>query len=78
MPVVNVSFRLEKEKMTALIAAGATYAANSTVTLNAQVEGAQAHDWTNVQIAEAFTVGRTVSQQQPRRSKRRRCDRAFR
>ena len=61
-PVVDASFRLEKEKMTALISAGATYAANSTATLDSQIENTQAHDWTNVQIAEAFTVGRAVAQ----------------
>ena len=61
-PVVDASFRLEKERMATLIAAGATYAANSTATLDSQIENAQAYDWTNVQIAEAFTVGRAVAQ----------------
>jgi len=61
-PVVDASFRLEKEKMAALVSAGATYAVNSTATLDSQIENAQAHDWTNVQIAEAFTVGRAVAQ----------------
>ena len=61
-PVIEAPFRLEKEKMATLIAAGATYAANSTATLDSQIENTRAHDWTNIQIAEAFTVGRAVAQ----------------
>jgi alkylhydroperoxidase/carboxymuconolactone decarboxylase family protein YurZ len=61
-PVIDGTFRSEKEKMTTLIAAGAAYAANSTATLDSQIENAQAHDWTNVQVAEALAVGRAVAQ----------------
>ena len=60
-PEIDATFRLEKEKVAALISAGATYAANSTATLDDQIENAQAHDWTNVQISEALTVGSAVA-----------------
>ena len=60
-PVLDATFRLEKERMASLISAGAAYAANSTATLDGQIENAQSHDWTNVQIAEALTVGSTVA-----------------
>jgi hypothetical protein len=61
-PALDASFRLEKEKLAALISAAATYAAHSTATLANQIVNAEVHDWTKVQIAEAFTVGRAVAQ----------------
>jgi len=60
-PVLDESFRLEKEKLAALIAAGAAFAAHSTATLDSQLLNAQAYDWTNVQIAEALSVASTVA-----------------
>jgi hypothetical protein len=61
IPVLDETFRLEKERLAALIAAGATFAAHSTATLDRQLLNAQAYDWTNVQIAEALTVASTVT-----------------
>jgi hypothetical protein len=60
-PVLDATFRQEKERLAALISAGATYAANSTATLDTEFENAQDHDWTNDQIAVAFTVGSVVA-----------------
>jgi|GEM_PF-2386661 len=60
-PVLDETFRLEKEKLVALIEAGATFAAHSTATLDSQLLNAQAYDWTNVQIAEALSVASTVA-----------------
>ncbi len=60
-PVIDATFRLEKERMSALTSAGATYAANSTATLDGQLENAQAHDWTNGQIAEVLAVASAVA-----------------
>jgi hypothetical protein len=61
VPVLDESFRAEKRKLTALIAATATYAVNSTATLEVQIAEAQAQDWTYVQIAQALGVGRAVA-----------------
>jgi alkylhydroperoxidase/carboxymuconolactone decarboxylase family protein YurZ len=60
-PVIDAGFRLEKEKLATLISIGATYAANSTATLPTQIEEAQLHDWTDVQMGEAFAVGSAVA-----------------
>ena len=60
-PELDETFRLEKEKLAALISAGAAYAAHSTATLDRQLLNAQAYDWTNVQIAEALSVASTVA-----------------
>ena len=60
-PVLDEAFRLEKEKLAALISAGATYAARSTATLDSQLLNAQAYEWTNIQIAEALTVSSAVA-----------------
>jgi hypothetical protein len=60
-PLLDESFRREKDKLAALIAAGAAFAAHSTATLDRQLLNAQAYDWTNVQIAEALSVASTVA-----------------
>ena len=60
-PLLDEQFRQEKEKLTALIAAGAAFAGHSTATLDSQLLNAQAYDWTNVQIAEALSVAATVA-----------------
>jgi len=60
-PLLDEAFRAEKERLAALIVAGASYAANSTATLHREVEQAEALDWSNAQIAEALTVGRAVA-----------------
>jgi hypothetical protein len=60
-PVLDETFRLEKENLAALISTGATYATHSTATLDSQLLNAQAYDWTNVQIAEALTVASVVA-----------------
>ncbi len=61
LPVLDATFRAEKERLTALILAGAAYAANSTATLHQQVEHAEAHDWSNAQITEALAIGHAVA-----------------
>jgi len=60
-PILDETFRSEKAKLLALISAGATYAANSTATLDAQIENAMVQGWTDVQISEAFAVGSAVA-----------------
>jgi hypothetical protein len=60
-PVIDATFRAEKQKLAALIVAGASYAANSTATLHKEVEQAEALDWPNLQITEALTIGRAVA-----------------
>jgi alkylhydroperoxidase/carboxymuconolactone decarboxylase family protein YurZ len=61
IPILDESFRLEKIKLCTLISAGATYAANSTATLNGQIDNAMVQGWTDVQISEAFAVGCAVA-----------------
>ena len=61
IPVLDDTFRTEKETFAALVSAGATYAARSTATLDSQLLNAQAYDWTNAQIAEALTVASAVA-----------------
>jgi hypothetical protein len=58
---LDESFRAEKRRLAALIATTATYAVNSTATLEGQIAEAQAQDWTYVQIAQALGVGRAVA-----------------
>jgi AhpD family alkylhydroperoxidase len=60
-PIIDDAFRQEKERLAVLIAAGATFAANSTATLASHVTQAQAHDWTDVQIGQALNVSHTVA-----------------
>lgn len=61
VPLLDESFRAQKQRLATLIATTATYAVNSTATLEAQVAQAQAQDWTFVQIAQTLGVGRTVA-----------------
>ena len=61
VPALDETFRLEKEKLAALVSAGATFAARSTATLDSQLLNAQAYDWANAQIAEALAVASAVA-----------------
>jgi hypothetical protein len=60
-PILDATFRAEKERLASLIVAGASYAANSTATLHREVELAEAQEWSNPQIAEALAIGRAVA-----------------
>ena len=56
-PLLDESFRSEKQTLVALIAATAAFSANSKATLEGQIAVAEAHDWTKDQIAEALAGG---------------------
>ena len=60
-PILDAAFRAKKEKLAALIVAGASYATNSTATLHREIEQSEAQEWSNAQITEAFTIGRAVA-----------------
>jgi hypothetical protein len=60
-PELDGTFRAEKEKLTALILAGAGVAANSTELLGRYVSEAEALDCSKGEIADALVAARTVS-----------------
>jgi AhpD family alkylhydroperoxidase len=60
-PELDASFRAEKERLTALILAGASLAANSGELLGRYVGEAQALDWSKEQIGAALAAARTVA-----------------
>jgi hypothetical protein len=60
-PELDTEFRVEKEKITALILAGASLAANSTELLGRYVGEAEAVDWSRGQIDAALVAAHTVS-----------------
>jgi hypothetical protein len=60
-PELDSAFRAEKERLTALILAGASLAANSTELLTRYVGDAQALDWSKDQIDAGLAAARTVS-----------------
>ncbi len=60
-PDLDTAFRAEKERITALILAGASLAANSTELLGRYVGEAEALDWSKAQIDAALAAAHTVS-----------------
>lgn len=60
-PLLDAAFRADKEKLAALIVAGASYAVNSTATLHREIEQSETHQWSNAQITEALAIGRAVA-----------------
>jgi alkylhydroperoxidase/carboxymuconolactone decarboxylase family protein YurZ len=64
-PGLDIAFRSEKEKLTALVLAGAALAANSTELLGRYVGEAEALDWSKKEIegalAAAYTVAKTAA-----------------
>jgi hypothetical protein len=64
-PELDAAFRGEKEKLTAMVLAGAALAANSTALLGRYLGEAEALDWSKPEIeaalAAAYTVARTAA-----------------
>jgi hypothetical protein len=60
-PELDPAFRAEKEKLTALVLAGATLAANSTELLGRYLAEAEALDWSKDEIESALTAAHTVA-----------------
>jgi hypothetical protein len=60
-PELDTAFRAEKEKLTALVLAGATLAANSTALLGLYLGEAEAVDWSKDQITSALVAAHTVA-----------------
>jgi hypothetical protein len=60
-PELDTAFRAEKEKLVALVLAGATLAANSTELLGRTLGEAEAVDWSKGQIAFALGAAHTVA-----------------
>lgn len=60
-PELDTAFRAEKEKLTALVLAGATLAANSTELLERCLGEAEAVDWSKEQILAALVAAHTVA-----------------
>lgn len=60
-PELDAGFRTEKEKLTALVLAGAAFAANSTDLLGRYLGEAQALDWSNEGIEAALAAAHTVA-----------------
>lgn len=60
-PQLDASFRAEKERLTALILAGASLAASSTELLGRYVAEAEALDWSKDQLGAALAAARTVA-----------------
>ncbi len=60
-PELDAAFRAEKEKLTALILAGAAAAASSTELMGRYVREAEALDCAKGEVADALAVARTVS-----------------
>lgn len=60
-PELDAAFRTDKERMTALVLAGASMAASSFELLARYVRDAEALDWSNGQLDAALATARTVS-----------------
>ncbi len=60
-PPLDAGFRAEKERVTALILAGASFAANSRELLGRYVGEAEALAWSKAQIGVALAAARTVA-----------------
>lgn len=60
-PELDTAFRAEKERLTALVLAGAALAANSTELLGRCIGEAEALDWSKGQIGAAPAAARTVA-----------------
>ncbi len=60
-PVLDATFRTEKEKLTALVLAGAALAANSTELLERYLREAEALDCPKEQIGAALATAHTVA-----------------
>ena len=60
-PELDAAFRAEKEKLTALVLAGATLAANSTELLGRYLGEAEALDWSKEEIEAALAAAHTVA-----------------
>ena len=60
-PELDTAFRAEKEKLTALVLAGATLAANSTELLGRSLGEAEALDWSKGEIEAALAAAHTVA-----------------
>ena len=60
-PELDAAFRAEKEKLTALLLAGATLAANSTELLGRYLGEAEALDWSKEEIESALAAAHTVA-----------------
>jgi hypothetical protein len=60
-PELDAAFRAEKEKLTALVLAGATLAANSTELLGRYLGEAEALDWSKGEIEAALAAAHTVA-----------------
>jgi hypothetical protein len=60
-PGLDVEFRSEKERLTALVLAGAALAANSTELLGRYVGEAEALDWSKKEIEGALAAAHTVA-----------------
>jgi hypothetical protein len=60
-PELDAAFRAEKEKLTALVLAGATLATNSTELLGRYLGDAEALDWSKDEIEAALAAAHTVA-----------------
>jgi hypothetical protein len=60
-PDLDTTFRNQKEKLAALIATSATFAARSTVTLEARGAQCRASGWIDRQISEALTIAGSIA-----------------
>ena len=60
-PELDAAFRAEKEKLTALVLAGAALAANSTELLGRYLNEAEAVDWSKGEIEAALAAAHTVA-----------------
>jgi hypothetical protein len=60
-PELDATFRAEKERLAALVLAGATLAANSTELLGRHLAEAEALDWSKDEIEAALAAAHTVS-----------------
>jgi hypothetical protein len=58
---LDATFRAEKEKLTALVLAGASLAANSTELLGRYLAEAEALDWSKGEMEEALSAAHTVA-----------------
>lgn len=61
IPPLDASFRVEKQKNTALIAAVAAHTVHSTATLDANLSNVLKQGWTPTQVEQALDVARAVA-----------------
>lgn len=61
IPPLDASFRVEKQKNTALIAAVAAHTVHSTATLDGNLSNALKQGWTPTQVEEALDVARAIA-----------------